>query len=93
MAKWLSRGVAPVIQAMMRGQLPAAEQQELVRQLCASVAQTLPEFALSGMVLELLQVDLQAGARRAAQGLCCVCRGGLHTEAVCGWCAVLSLAD
>ncbi|KAI3439023.1 hypothetical protein D9Q98_001435 [Chlorella vulgaris] len=61
MAKWLSRGVAPVIQAMMRGQLPAAEQQELVRQLCASVAQTLPEFALSGMVLELLQVDLQAG--------------------------------
>ena len=31
-------------------------------QLCATVAHTLPEFALTGMVLELLQVDLQAGA-------------------------------
>lgn len=61
MAKWLSRGVSPVIQAMVKGSLPAAEQQELVRQLCAGVAQHLPEHALSGMVLELLQVDLQAG--------------------------------
>ncbi|KAL4428595.1 hypothetical protein ABPG77_008907 [Micractinium sp. CCAP 211/92] len=61
MAKWLSRGVAPVIQAMVKGTLAAPEQQELVRQLCATVAQHLPEYALQGMVLELLQVDLQAG--------------------------------
>ncbi|PSC67904.1 furry homolog-like [Micractinium conductrix] len=61
MAKWLTRGVAPVVQAMVRGNLPSAEQQELVRLLCATVAHTLPEFALTGMVLELLQVDLQAG--------------------------------
>ena len=63
MAKWLSRGVSPVVQAMVRGSLPAAEQQELVRQLCASVAPHLPDFAITGMVLELLQVDLQAGER------------------------------
>lgn len=63
MAKWLSRGVAPVIQAMVKGTLAAPEQQELVRQLCATVAQHLPEYALQGMVLELLQVDLQAGKR------------------------------
>ena len=31
MAKWLTRGVAPVVQAMVRGNLPSAEQQELVR--------------------------------------------------------------
>lgn len=62
MAKWLSRGVSPVIQAAVRGALPAGEQQELVRQLCAGVAQHLPEYAVGGMVLELLQcVDLQAG--------------------------------
>ena len=65
MSKWLSRGVSPAIQAMCRGSLPAAEQQELVRQLCASVAQQLPEYALIDMVLELLKVDLQAGG-------CCV---------------------
>lgn len=63
MAKWLSRGVSPVIQAMVKGALAAPEQQELVRQLCATVAQHLPEYALQGMVLELLQVDLQAGMR------------------------------
>ena len=34
-----------------------------VRQLCAGVAQHLPEYVLAGMVLELLQVDLQAGER------------------------------
>lgn len=61
MAKWLSRGVSPVVAAMVRGGLPTGEQQELVRQLCAAVAQHLPEYALAGMVLELLQVDLQAG--------------------------------
>lgn len=63
MSKWLSRGVAPVVQAMVRGSLSAPEQQELVRQLCAIVAQHLPEYALTGMVLELLPVDLQTGGR------------------------------
>ncbi len=62
MAKWLSRGVAPVIQAAVKGALPAGEQQELVRLLCAGVAQHLPEYAVGTMVLDLLQcVDLQAG--------------------------------
>ena len=61
MAKWLSRGVSPVVQAMVRGNLAAPEQQELVRQLCAAVAPHLPEYVVVGMVLELLQVDLQAG--------------------------------
>ena len=76
MAKWISRGVAPVVQAMVRGNLPAPEQGELVRQLCASLAGHLPEYVVGGMVLELLQVDLQAGGalwdtvghRRAMQG-------------------------
>lgn len=32
-----------------------------MRQLCASVAPHLPDFVLESMVLQLLQVDLQAG--------------------------------
>ncbi len=73
MAKWLSRGVAPVIQAMVKGTLAAPEQQELVRQLCATVAQHLPEYALQGMVLELLQVDLQAGEKGVCILMECGC--------------------
>ena len=63
MAKWLSRGIAPVVSAMGKGALPAPEQGELVRQLAAGLAPHLPEYVLTGVVLELLQVDLQAGGR------------------------------
>lgn len=31
MSKWLGRGVKPAVQAMVKGGLPAPEQQELVR--------------------------------------------------------------
>lgn len=62
MSKWVARSTGLVIQAMAKGSLPAQEQPELVRQLCAIVAQHLPEYALTGMVLELLSVDLQAWA-------------------------------
>ena len=83
MAKWLARGVSPAVSAMVRGALPAAEHQELVRQLCAAVAQRLPDFALGSMVLELLQVDLQAGEEEVAVGGWgweIVCSAGLPHE-------------
>jgi hypothetical protein len=89
MAKWLSRGVSPVVQAMVRGNLPAPEQQELVRQLCASVAPHLPEYAITGMVLELLQVDLQAGETPSMSA------DAMEDSllACCAWGVVLGSAD
>lgn len=57
LAAWVARSAGPAVQAMGRGQLPAPEQLELVRQLCTIVAWRLPEHAVRGMVLELLAAD------------------------------------
>jgi hypothetical protein len=57
LVRWVSRAVLPAVQAMAKGFLSAPEHQELMRQLCMVVAQSLPDYAINSMVLELLTLD------------------------------------
>lgn len=69
LTKWVARSVGPVVQGMVRGALLAPEQQELARALVATVAQHLPEYAISDMLLELLHVGGDANWEAPMAGL------------------------
>lgn len=57
LAKWVARSTQPTIQAAIRGQFNLPEQMILMREICTMVSETLPEYALRFMVLELLNYE------------------------------------
>ncbi|KAK9829934.1 hypothetical protein WJX72_008722 [[Myrmecia] bisecta] len=57
MAKWLTRATKPVIANLRKGNFQFPEQQDLVRQMCVVVSHRIPEFGITNLVLELMQLE------------------------------------